>query len=40
VRRVEQEMVRALICIDRALTEPKRRRNWWRWPWNGSSHEC
>ncbi|MGN6850081.1 MAG: RNA polymerase sigma factor [Sphingomicrobium sp.] len=37
VCRVEQEMVRALLCIDRALSEPPRHRKWWRRPWSGIS---
>jgi RNA polymerase sigma factor (sigma-70 family) len=31
VRRIEREMVRAIVAIDRALWEQPRRRPWWRW---------
>lgn len=30
VRRIEQEMMRALVAIDRALSEQPHRRKWWR----------
>lgn len=31
VRRIEREMARAIVAIDRALSERPRRRKWWRW---------
>jgi RNA polymerase sigma factor (sigma-70 family) len=31
VRRIEREMARALVAIDRALSEQPRRSKWWRW---------
>jgi RNA polymerase sigma factor (sigma-70 family) len=30
VRRIEREMARAIVAIDRALSELPRRRKWWR----------
>ena len=30
VRRIEREMARAIVAIDRALSEQPRRRKWWR----------
>lgn len=30
VRRVEREMARAILGIDRALTDPQPRSRWWR----------
>ena len=31
VRRIEREMARALVAIDRALSDGPRRSQWWRW---------
>lgn len=31
VHRIEREIARAIVAIDRALSEQPRRRKWWRW---------
>ncbi|MES2136667.1 MAG: sigma-70 region 4 domain-containing protein [Pseudomonadota bacterium] len=31
VRRIEREMARAIVAIDRALSEQPTRSQWWRW---------
>lgn len=31
VRRVEREMMRAIVAIDRAFSDQPRHRKWWRW---------
>lgn len=31
VRRIEREMTRAIVAVDRALSEQPGRRQWWRW---------
>lgn len=31
IREVEREIARVIVAIDRALSQPPRRRRWWRW---------